>query len=304
MLPLPSLDLQAATRRRALYTDSAAFSQALWRQLRTSSGEARLPEDAGRFWSEHSDRAGLDSWTAALGVSKDDRAFLGRWAAKGSADAYVRTALRVVENLQRLAAEKAREAYAGGPDHFGEEHLFRRMQSSLQGRGWEADRALLLADELRTCDYSLQVGGPSLAPAWARARPGPATAQTTAPPSGAPGGAGQESEDEDDEQGMLAKPLPEDEEVPWGYVISITRGGRHRKLHNVGSCRLIPGLDYKEYEVWGARLPPSSELNSRCGNCFGSSALAPVEEASDVASVTSSSETSGEEPAEEKDPLP
>ena len=207
-----------------------------------------------------------------------------------------------MENLQRLAAEKAREAYAGGPDHFGEEHLFRRMVDFLQGQGWEADRALLLADSLRSCDYNLQVGGTNLAPAWALTLPGPTASLNPAPASGAPGGAGQH--DEADELDLLEEPVLDDEEVPWGYVISVTRGDKHRKLHHVGSCRLIPGLDYKKFEVWGAELPPSSELNSRCMNCFGSSALVPVEEVSDDASVTSSSETSGEEPAVEKDPPP
>ena len=73
----------------------------------------------------------------------------------------------------------------------------------------------------------------------------------------------------------------------------------------MGSCRFIPGLDYKNYEVWGEDLPPSSVLNSRCGNCFGSSALVPVEEDSDKESVTSSSATSGGEPAlEVEDPPP
>ena len=127
----------------------------------------------------------------------------------------MRTALRVVENLQRLAADKAREAYAGGPDYFGEEHLFRRLQTFLQGRGWETDRALLLTEELRTCNYSLQVGGPNLAPAWALARPKPATAPTTAPPGGAPGGGGQESEDEAELADTTSKPeCEEDDDLP------------------------------------------------------------------------------------------
>ena len=104
-------------------------------------------------------------------MGHSERAFLGRWAAKGSADTYVRTALRVVENLQRLAAVKAREAYAGGPDHFGEEHLLLRLRAFLAKRGWESDRAMLLAEDLRRCDYTLQVSGQTLAPEWALVRP-------------------------------------------------------------------------------------------------------------------------------------
>ena len=91
-----------------------------------------MPHGTGRFWTEHSDRAGLDSWAAALGTSETERNFLGRWKAKGSTDAYVRTALRVVENLQLLVVQKAQESLQGGPDYFGEEHLFSRFQAWLQ----------------------------------------------------------------------------------------------------------------------------------------------------------------------------
>jgi hypothetical protein len=96
LLPLPAnSDFKAASRRRALYSDSAAFSQLLWASLTDAGGVQLLPRGAGAF-TEHSDRAGLDSWAAALGVGASERAFLGRWRAGGSTDAYVRTALRVV----------------------------------------------------------------------------------------------------------------------------------------------------------------------------------------------------------------
>ena len=272
---------------RPLHGLGRSFS-GTFKSLSTATAEAKLPEDAGRFWSEHSDRAGLDSWTAALGVGQSERDFLGRWAAKGSSDTYVRTALRVVENLQRLAATKAREAYAGGPDHFGEEHLLLRLRDFLTKRGLEDDRAILLAEELRCCNYTLPVAGLTLAPDWARAKPVPEANTAEVDPL---------EEDDNEVLETLAEPIPEEDEVPWGYVISITRGGRHRKLHHVGSCRLIPGLDYKFFEVWRAELPHVSQLNSRCGKCFGTSALAPVEEVSGGESLTSSSETSGVEPA-------
>ena len=91
LLPLPSQNLEAATHRRALYSDSAAFSQKLYDSLVGEQEQARLPAYAGRFWTEHSDRAGLDSWASALGVQESERNFLGRWAPRGAADAYVRT---------------------------------------------------------------------------------------------------------------------------------------------------------------------------------------------------------------------
>ena len=43
----------------------------------------------------------------ALKVAEPERSFLGRWAKKSSTDSYVRTAVRVVENLQLPAAKFA-----------------------------------------------------------------------------------------------------------------------------------------------------------------------------------------------------
>ena len=80
----------------ALYADSVGFSQSLYDSLEHGSGEAVLPLKASSFWSEHTDRAGLDSWAGALGVQQSEHDFLGRWAPKGSADACVRTPLRIV----------------------------------------------------------------------------------------------------------------------------------------------------------------------------------------------------------------
>ena len=263
--------------------DAAALSLALFSSLKTPTGEARLPGKAARFWSEHSDRAGLDSWTAALGVAQSERNFLGRWSATGSADSYVRTALRVVENLQRLAAKKAREAYAGGPDFFGEEHLLLRMRDFLAKQGWEPDAAILLSEDLKLCNYDLAPDQLDLPQGWAKEAPPPAP---------------QEQEVQEDEAPLNpVDALPEEVVDPWGYVISITRGGRHRKLHHVGSCHRVPGVDYRTFEVWGANLPPVAVLNSRCGVCFGTTALEPAEDASDSESHTSSSETVGEKPA-------
>ena len=291
LLPLPNLKLTEATRRRALYSDAAAFSLALFSSLKGPTGEARLPGKAARFWSEHSDRAGLDSWTAALGVAQSERNFLGRWAASGSADSYVRTALRVVENLQRLAAKKAREAFAGGPDFFGEEHLFLRLRDFLVEQGWEPDAAILLAEDLKLCNYDLAPDQLDLPHGWAKEVPTPP--------------APEQIEKEDTIPLDPVEALHEEVVEPWGYVISITRGGKHRKLHHVGSCHRVPGVDYRTFEVWGGVLPPVGVLNSRCGVCFGTTALEPAEDVSDSESHTSSSETSGTEPADgEEVPTP
>ena len=106
LLPLPTQDLESAIRRRAVYSDAVGFSRRLMLSLSVEGDEdtALLLGPPAAFWSEHSDRAGLTSWHTAMGTEKSQRGFLGRWAAQGSADSYVRTAVRVVETLQIQAA--------------------------------------------------------------------------------------------------------------------------------------------------------------------------------------------------------
>ena len=153
-LCLPTPDLRGTIGKRALYSDAAGFSRALFASLEASGaygGTRILRKEALLFWTEHSDRAGLDSHLAALGVSSDLRRFVGRWAAQGSEDHYVRTAVRVVENLQRYAADHARVAYQGGADYFGEEHLLEQLRSFLREQGVEHDIQEQL-DKLQVAD--------------------------------------------------------------------------------------------------------------------------------------------------------
>ena len=97
-MPLPNRNLSGTVAKRARYSDAAGFSRSPLAGLRHSSGEGLVLGEALSFWTEHSDRAGLDSWLAALSVGSDLRRFVGRWAAHGSEDTYVRSAARVAEN--------------------------------------------------------------------------------------------------------------------------------------------------------------------------------------------------------------
>ena len=310
LLPLPADGgFTAASRRRALYSDSAAFSQLLWASLTDTEGAQLLPHGAGAFFTEHSDRAGLDSWAAALGVGVSERAFLGRWRAGGSTDSYVQTALRVVENVQLLAASRAQQSHAGGPDFFGEEELLNRMSKFLVARGWSEEAAAAVEKRLKVANYDLspQQQLPDLPKDWSLADWSAAAEPTGVTP--------------DPEAALVSSevPVPEadlvqafaqaiqDDRAPAapvrGYVISVTRGGRHRKLHHVGSCRFVPGVDYRQYEVYGDVLPDRSEMDSRCSWCFGrgpGSDQVPEEEGSGAESLDSSSSSTEGKPAPKK----
>ena len=310
LLPLPADGgFAAASRRRALYSDSAAFSQSLWASLVDAEGEPLLPHGAGSFFTEHSDRAGLDSWAASLGVGSSERAFLGRWRASGSTDSYVRTALRVVENVQLLTASRAQESLDYGPDFFGEEELLTGMRKHLVARGWSLASAEALESRLQVANYSLnpQALLPDLSKDWSltdwAAEPAAPETVTISEeivavmPPPAP---------DAELKAAFEKALEADRAPPatvQGYVVSITRGGRHRKLHHVGSCRFTPGVDDKDFEVYGDVMPGAAEVDSRCAWCFGRGlSLEPAleEEGSGSESLDSSSSSTVERPALKK----
>ena len=53
--------------------------------------------------------------------------------------------------------QKARESFHGGPDYFGEEHLFSRFQAWLESENWEKGEAAALAASLGMANYKKAV---------------------------------------------------------------------------------------------------------------------------------------------------
>jgi hypothetical protein len=311
-------------RRRALYTDCAGFSVALLASLADDEGHALLPAGGARFWTEHSDRSGLDGWCATLGFGDSERGFLGRWAAKGSADIYVRTALRICENLQVTAVRYARASLEGGPDFFGEEEVLANYQSHLAGLGLEDEEVSAAAAKLQAPDFTLDpvVDGDLKKIARApvpelgeladedededgnedEADEGGEAAGVT-PRAGAQGEEAEQAPDPELEAAVAAQDAERAAPPPKleGFIVSRTRGGRHRSLHHYGSCWRIPGVHFKVYDIWGNLCPPEHEVDSKCRDCFGAAkeleAKAPEAEGEESATSSSSSSSVGKPPA-------
>jgi hypothetical protein len=98
-----------------------------------------LNPGAALFWSEHSTRAVLPSWGAALNFTGEELDYIGRWSPQGS-DTYVRTSRSVVLRLHKEIADKVRRSVLGA-DLLGEGHLAERLALHLVSRGWPASRA-------------------------------------------------------------------------------------------------------------------------------------------------------------------
>jgi hypothetical protein len=316
-LPLPAADFSGVVYKRARYSDAVGFSKALLGMLLDDEGNKLLLPEALCFWSEHSDRAGLDSWLAGLAVGADTRRFVGRWATKGSEDGYVRSALRVVENCQRLAAVHARAAHSGGADYFGEEETLRQLRDCLLAQGVDEE-------EVEKQIAKLSRARPELDPTpfgvisqggvfKSHVPEPPQSSESSLPPlldlalneAGELPGEGPREDEltaENDEAEMdlakLADQLVEDELAkPAGFVISVTRGGACRRLHFAGGCWRNAGEHYRRFIDYGQAPPAEEAYTHRCKDCFpaGRPAVAAAEaeiEAS-CSSGSSSSASSG-----------
>ena len=286
-LPLPTEDLQGTCGKRARYSDASYFSRALLGTLPGDDGERLLHPASRLFWTEHSDRVGLDSWLGALGVGADLRRFVGRWGVQASEDVYVRTALRVTENLQRLAAAHARKQISGGPDFLGEEHLLHQLGAFLRKQGVSDEDASSQIETLRRGNWalapdpvatisesgalSLEALQPSASDQSGPQAPGQPHLDLVAHEPAEAGDADEEDGDKnEDEKRELQQALVSEERLPppQGFVIAISRRGAFKRLHFAGGCWRVPGVHYHHFQECGPVMPELAHIDARCKDCF------------------------------------
>ena len=168
-----------------------------------------MTEGAHRFYTGHSPRNFMTSVAAAIGHSKDDRDYLGRWLvnrATGSAE-YTRTSREVVRRLQKSVCRSLLE---GGSQPYVEEEALAALKSYVDGQG--ASGALIR----RRHDLMRQANGEwRLGLKWPAFKPKAIGVNV----EGDPG-----SEDE-----------PFEGETK--YFITTTKQG-HRRLHLNGPCHV------------------------------------------------------------------
>ena len=78
-----------------------------------------------------------------------------------------------------------------------------------------------------------------------------------------------------------------------GFVVSVTNGGRMRRLHFAGGRHRVPGEHFKLWESLGQAVPSPHLYTARCRDDFPLDAREDAEaEASDSDGSTASSSTS------------
>ena len=82
-------------------------------------------------------------------------------------------------------------------------------------------------------------------------------------------------------------------EPPKGYVTSISGKRKFRRLHYVGMCHRVPGIDFIEYVSHGGTLPKPDQYDDYCRHCWRSGVPRDVAEDS-VATDSESTSTESE----------
>ena len=97
-----------------------------------------LPDGLEAFYSGHSARNFLTSVAAVIGVSRDERAYLGRWSmGMTSSEEYVRTSRQVVFKIQRAVN---RALVQGLEQEYHEDEAIQRLCDAAEKSGANPNR--------------------------------------------------------------------------------------------------------------------------------------------------------------------
>ncbi|CAE8583543.1 unnamed protein product [Polarella glacialis] len=305
-LPRPTVDLQGCVRNLATYAHASAMTQALSHllQYESTGGTWLLLPLAGAslFWTEHSERATINTWARACEVPEDVRKMMRRWQ-PSCEEGYLRNLRHLIESAQLKIASAIRIAIAGGGDILDEAQVLVDLEDHLE-MNWEHTEAELKDQVFRLThfcsSFETDFVSAGLEEAVADTFLGIAASEEAeqqafvdADIAGSVDGLLQEvSEDEG---------AGEKEVVPAGghlgkYFVSITGTARKRRLHLGGECWRIPGRDYGEFERFEAVIPAQDKYHAICKQCFPSRVVAQAddeESPSDGSSETSDSSSHG-----------
>jgi len=233
---------------------------------RVGTEEGRwIPTAAARAWTGHSERATLASALASLGVGKDERNPLGRWAPEAS-DQYVRTYKALVRKLvaQFVGVVRGGSAYKT----LDEEDAYLAAHAAADAR---ADPPL---DEMVFRGLAVEARG------FLREL------------AGTRGGAGEgKRAEETQEIKEMAADLAEEESDEEGvkYLVSVSQRGTVHRLHRADGCWRAKGRRFAHYHPISEHPPSASSYSSVCKDCWPEEAGKKVAGSSSGSSSSSSS---------------
>ena len=297
MMARPNAGLDGFRSSMVTYADAMAMSRTLLTELvapvRSGGDLAKLvlSNETGSFWSEHSERVTMASWSAALGIQQEIIKRWGRWRPSVDEE-YVKTTQVLVMKAQTEVARKMKtEGFRS--DLIGEEEVMGQVEERLRERGVAEEIVRKQSKRFRfyKMAYRENMEGAVEAGEKAEANDG-ATSAAESP-----------VEPFDYEELEAASEAPLTVVGMGTFVMSVVGRSKRRTLHRVGGCYRVPGVDYKDYVVIGDIRPTLIEGEKLCGTCFGKEDKRFSESEAEVvpSSESSSSDLLSSDPDEDSD---
>ena len=276
LLVAPKADLNSVSSQELRYSEAVGWTQRLQREIGISQkGETEVDVITGHY-SEHSGRFFLPSAAFAAGVPEEELKPLGGWSTN-AARGYLLTTHRKIGQIQSYVGRLGRENW-GHEDVFGESEALYILQKDLMKHDLPKERVEHIIARLtifkkplrQQLFWSTTIRSEGKASGQAAVSI-PESSTTEPSPQGL------------EEVGEAATPPPckrsrtdwyEKGRVPEearGYVVSISGKRSFRRLHLLGACYRVPGIDYQEYELLGETLPAVTAYDDICGKCWPAS---------------------------------
>ncbi len=224
-----------------------------------------LGEEAAMGITAHSWRSFLPSAAAAIGISKELIDSLPAWGAQGG-EGYVRTARQRSRFVQTAVARAARR-HSAEWDIFASGADLPELTRKLMQRGLMAEDAQQKAGQWLS--HVSAYRGPLQGELAVPLPQDPTSSTSSSPPP---------QLEPARKQARIAdkrRHLPRDVR---GHVISMVGRQRTRRLHYLGACHRVPGIDYLEYEELGMSLPDEDAYDLVCRNCWPGQVVEPIDD--------------------------
>ena len=234
------------------------------------------------FWSGHSPRHFLPTVSAAVGIEKEQRDYLGRWHLnlRQSQD-YALSSKQIVHKIQSIVCERLCKGNPGYMEH----DVFNDMKEHMRARGVE-ESVIKHQIELHTC--LKKVDSPGSLPTFCLGQSWPHLALLWES-SGLQEDVALDVAQTLEEPGL--EPIQDQPDGDFPYFVTISRRTGFRRLHQKGLCGIWPWqCQHVEY----LKSIHSASAHAVCKRCIQRSGLATSSEQSDTSSGSSSSTDSDE----------
>jgi hypothetical protein len=240
----PPANTGGCAHQELQYSEYSARMRSMVASLTDEEGTP-LDHDWAMFLTPHSFRAYLPTALEAIGAPRSTLSWLLSWKGHGGAG-YSRAGKDKTLTIQTQVARILRN-HLGRGDPVGEHGLLEKLRDHLRQREVSPEEIERILHALTA--YPEAPIRELLWPAEAASSSTDLPATTSRPTDATP-------------------PNDAHQEPPHGYIISISAKKRVRRLHLMGACHRIPGLDYVDYEVAGDQCPSSDKYDDYCRHCW------------------------------------